>query len=186
MTDPTKLEELARKAASLFPLMPDGDDEAITCPLCGGDGDVAAEIYDATEAYAAGCQVFGVGPDLKVLSEFIAACDPDTILSLCEELQQLRVNYAKALEMLRDSTKATLEAGAALARAQQTQWVSVKERLPEKSGMYYVSGFDLDENDQEVRRVWVGYWNNPYWSLDHSRITHWALMMPLPAPPEVD
>jgi hypothetical protein len=62
------------------------------------------------------------------------------------------------------------------------EWNSVKERLPEESGMYIVTA-----NDGHAQRVSFVLWQkkNRMWNLtgarSYWRITHW---MPLPEPPE--
>lgn len=73
------------------------------------------------------------------------------------------------------------------------QWISVKERLPERNGEYIVTACDEGEpydeiiwNDTVV--VWAEYYkgcwiweeNNTEYSLD-GIVTHW---MPLPEPPK--
>lgn len=63
------------------------------------------------------------------------------------------------------------------------EWVSVKDRLPEESGMYIVTA-----NDGHAQRVSFVQWQkkNRMWNLtaarSYWRVTHW---MPLPEPPEV-
>ena len=62
------------------------------------------------------------------------------------------------------------------------EWVSVKDRLPEESGMYIVTA-----NDGHAQRVSFVQWQkkNRMWNLtgaiSYWRVTHW---MPLPPAPE--
>ena len=62
------------------------------------------------------------------------------------------------------------------------EWVSVKDRLPEESGMYIVTA-----NDGHAQRVSFVQWQkkNRMWNLtgarSYWRVTHW---MPLPQPPK--
>ena len=61
------------------------------------------------------------------------------------------------------------------------QWISVKDRLPEESGMYIVTA-----NDGHAQRVSFVLWQkkNRMWNLtgarSYWRITHWQ---PMPQPP---
>ena len=84
--------------------------------------------------------------------------------------------------------------------AARTQWISVKDRMPEKRGFYlvaspaplsrksfvYIALFatDLQEIDRynfegEHRPGWCSYYGDAGY-LEHKEITHW---MPLPEPP---
>ena len=60
----------------------------------------------------------------------------------------------------------------------QSEWISVDERLPERSGKYLVATFD--------RRVGIGnlidYYCDGDLSFDNYKITHW---MPLPEAPKM-
>ena len=62
------------------------------------------------------------------------------------------------------------------------EWVDVKDRLPEESGMYIVTA-----NDGHAQRVSFVQWQkkNRMWNLtgarSYWRVTHW---MPLPQPPK--
>ena len=62
------------------------------------------------------------------------------------------------------------------------EWVDVKDRLPEESGMYIVTA-----NDGHAQRVSFVQWQkkNRMWNLtgarSYWRVTHW---MPMPQPPE--
>ena len=62
------------------------------------------------------------------------------------------------------------------------QWISVKDRLPEESGMYIVTA-----NDGHAQRVSFVQWQkkNRMWNLtgarSYWRVTHW---MPMPQPPK--
>ena len=62
------------------------------------------------------------------------------------------------------------------------EWISVKDRLPEESGMYIVTA-----NDGHAQRVSFVQWQkkNRMWNLtgarSYWRVTHW---MPLPKPPK--
>lgn len=62
------------------------------------------------------------------------------------------------------------------------EWVDVKDRLPEESGMYIVTA-----NDGHAQRVSFVQWQkkNRMWNLtgarSYWRVTHW---MPLPEPPK--
>ena len=62
------------------------------------------------------------------------------------------------------------------------EWISVKDRLPEESGMYIVTA-----NDGHAQRVSFVLWQkkNRMWSLNGARsywrITHWQ---PMPQPPK--
>ena len=62
------------------------------------------------------------------------------------------------------------------------EWVDVKDRLPEESGMYIVTA-----NDGHAQRVSSVQWQkkNRMWNLtgarSYWRVTHW---MPLPEPPK--
>ena len=62
------------------------------------------------------------------------------------------------------------------------EWVDVKDRLPEESGMYIVTA-----NDGHAQRVSFVQWQkkNRMWNLtgarSYWRITHW---MPMPQPPK--
>ena len=62
------------------------------------------------------------------------------------------------------------------------EWVSVKDRLPEESGMYIVTA-----NDGHAQRVSFVQWQNKNrtWNLNGARsywrVTHW---MPMPQPPK--
>ena len=62
------------------------------------------------------------------------------------------------------------------------EWISVKERLPEESGMYIVTA-----NDGHAQRVSFVQWQkkNRMWNLNGARsywrVTHW---MPMPEPPK--
>ena len=62
------------------------------------------------------------------------------------------------------------------------EWISVKDRLPEESGMYIVTA-----NDGHAQRVSFVQWQkkNRMWNLtgarSYWRVTHW---MPLPQPPK--
>ena len=62
------------------------------------------------------------------------------------------------------------------------EWISVKERLPEESGMYIVTA-----NDGHAQRVSFVQWQkkNRMWNLtgarSYWRVTHW---MPMPHPPK--
>ena len=62
------------------------------------------------------------------------------------------------------------------------EWVSVKDRLPEESGMYIVTA-----NDGHAQRVSFVQWQkkNRMWNLtgarSYWRVTHW---MPMPQPPK--
>ena len=64
------------------------------------------------------------------------------------------------------------------------EWVDVKDRLPEESGMYIVTA-----NDGHAQRVSFVQWQkkNRMWNLtgarSYWRVTHW---MPLPHPPKGD
>ena len=64
------------------------------------------------------------------------------------------------------------------------EWVSVKDRLPEGSGMYIVTA-----NDGHAQRVSFVLWQkrNRMWSLtgarSYWRVTHWQ---PMPQPPKED
>ena len=64
------------------------------------------------------------------------------------------------------------------------EWVSVKDRLPEESGMYIVTA-----NDGHAQRVSFVLWQkkNRMWNLvgarSYWRVTHW---MPLPQPPKAE
>lgn len=61
----------------------------------------------------------------------------------------------------------------------KTEWISVEERLPERSGKYLVATFD--------GRVGIGnlidYYCDGDLSFDNYKVTHW---MPLPMPPKGD
>ena len=63
-----------------------------------------------------------------------------------------------------------------------TKWISVKDRLPEESGMYIVTA-----NDGHAQRVSFVLWQkkNRMWNLtgarSYWRITHWQ---PMPQPPK--
>ena len=63
----------------------------------------------------------------------------------------------------------------AIEELSKPRWISVTERLPEKSGDYLV--FD------DCRNLYVNEWHCllKKWQYDDSRITHW---MPLPEPPK--
>ena len=62
------------------------------------------------------------------------------------------------------------------------EWISVKERLPEESGMYIVTA-----NDGHAQRVSFVQWQkkNRMWNLtgarSYWRVTHWQ---PMPQPPK--
>ena len=62
------------------------------------------------------------------------------------------------------------------------EWLSVKDRLPEESGMYIVTA-----NDGHAQRVSFVQWQkkNRRWNLtgarSYWRVTHW---MPMPQPPK--
>ena len=62
------------------------------------------------------------------------------------------------------------------------EWVSVKDRLPEESGMYIVTA-----NDGHAHRVSFVQWQkkNRMWNLtgarSYWRVTHWQ---PIPQPPK--
>ena len=62
------------------------------------------------------------------------------------------------------------------------EWISVKERLPEESGMYIVTA-----NDGHAQRVSFVQWQkrNRMWNLTGARsywiVTHWQ---PIPQPPK--
>lgn len=62
------------------------------------------------------------------------------------------------------------------------EWVDVKDRLPEESGMYIVTA-----NDGHAHRVSFVKWQkkNRMWNLNGARsywrVTHW---MPMPQPPK--
>lgn len=62
------------------------------------------------------------------------------------------------------------------------EWVDVKDRLPEESGMYIVTA-----NDGHAQRVSFVQWQkkNRIWNLtgarSYWRVTHW---MPMPQPPK--
>ena len=62
------------------------------------------------------------------------------------------------------------------------EWISVKDRLPEESGMYIVTA-----NDGHAQRVSFVLWQkkNRMWNLtgarSYWRVTHWQ---PLPQPPK--
>ena len=62
------------------------------------------------------------------------------------------------------------------------EWVDVKDRLPEESGMYIVTA-----NDGHAQRVSFVQWQkkNRMWNLtgarSYWRVTHW---MPMPQPPK--
>ena len=64
------------------------------------------------------------------------------------------------------------------------EWVDVKDRLPEESGMYIVTA-----NDGHAQRVSFVQWQkkNRMWNLtgarSYWRVTHW---MPMPQPPKGD
>ena len=67
------------------------------------------------------------------------------------------------------------------------EWISVKDRLPEESGLYLTYGdieFVPDHNDQPNTykgikiRVFLREYHNLEWDW---RVTHW---MPLPEPPK--
>lgn len=64
------------------------------------------------------------------------------------------------------------------------EWVSVKDRLPEESGMYIVTA-----NDGHAQRVSFVLWQkrNRMWNLtgarSYWRVTHWQ---PMPQPPKED
>lgn len=79
------------------------------------------------------------------------------------------------------------------------KWISVAERLPEKSGQYltyetwvygraiytsYWTNSYQDKSEVEMygRALWYRY-DSEYGDYEVNRITHW---MPLPEPPEVD
>lgn len=104
------------------------------------------------------------------------------------EIQLLRQHYIKQ----RGSFPVTQESIAALGSGPLTgpkSWISVKDRLPEKSGAYLVyapsadpenplivsAWFELDEDGKGNMKGWqiVGPWAEA--------ITHW---MPLPVPPK--
>ena len=62
------------------------------------------------------------------------------------------------------------------------EWISVKERLPEESGMYIVTA-----NDGHAQRISFVQWQkrNRMWNLtgarSYWRVTHWQ---PIPQPPK--
>ena len=62
------------------------------------------------------------------------------------------------------------------------EWISVKDRLPEESGMYIVTA-----NDGHAQRISFVQWQkkNRMWNLtgtrSYWRVTHW---MPMPQPPK--
>lgn len=64
------------------------------------------------------------------------------------------------------------------------EWISVKDRLPEKGGYYLVVTDDAMISIEEFSKeklAWLGYdWDNAE-VYELIRITHW---MPLPEPPE--
>ena len=80
---------------------------------------------------------------------------------------------------------AELEKEVELARA--AGWISVKDRLPDKSGSYLVM---LDNVLATHLAMNVHYWNakDGYWrgSEAHSRIVGISHWMPLPEPPKED
>lgn len=55
-----------------------------------------------------------------------------------------------------------------------SKWISVKDRLPESYGKYWV--FRGGKCHTEV-------WNNTGWAYNNTSVTHW---MPLPEPPKTE
>ncbi|MCP3682110.1 MAG: DUF551 domain-containing protein [bacterium] len=54
-------------------------------------------------------------------------------------------------------------------------WISVKDKLPDKYGTYWVY---RQKCNKQHARVWNGTW----WAYDGNEITHWAYF---PEPPEL-
>ena len=68
----------------------------------------------------------------------------------------------------------------------QSGWVSVKERLPEKDGMYIVHTKNLTGHSPLGLNVFVAEYilsDFVFYGWEDNRITHW---MPLPEPPKGD
>ena len=84
------------------------------------------------------------------------------------------------LEQLRNAPVTILQEESTIEVMQE--WISVKDRLPEESGMYIVTA-----NDGHAQRVSFVQWQkkNRMWNLTEARsywrVTHW---MPLPEPPK--
>lgn len=85
--------------------------------------------------------------------------------------ERILTAYKNAIDALQNEQGVTLQ-----------EWVSVKDRLPEESGMYIVTA-----NDGHAQRVSFVQWQkkNRMWNLtgarSYWRVTHW---MPLPKPPK--
>ena len=60
-----------------------------------------------------------------------------------------------------------------------TDWISVKDRMPEKEGRYLVYAPGTNNMGEIIMRI-IPHRDNKY-IRDESTITHW---MPLPAPPK--
>ena len=64
---------------------------------------------------------------------------------------------------------------------QTAEWTSVKDRLPDKEGIYLVYAPSSDDNTPLIKTIW---YDNPGWGLILAwakSITHW---MPLPETPK--
>lgn len=99
-------------------------------------------------------------------------------------------------EMMRSNWKAQMAFlgygpdGLALPQKKTSGWISVKDRLPEKDGLYLVYGMSeaMRELLPDCVPIWLCYWRRKYegwYDIEMCRgydfITHW---MPLPEPPK--
>lgn len=105
---------------------------------------------------------------LKTIDEVITKCE-SAIPATPAQVHELagETNATKAIRFLIRNFDA--------ADVRENRWISVKERLPEKPGIYAVwtaKGFG--------NHLSASNWDGESWSL---RVTHW---MPLPEPPKED
>lgn len=71
-------------------------------------------------------------------------------------------------------------------------WISVKDRLPEKDDVYIIclnsAYYDRDKGVIHYKMVYYAFWDYGHWDLEEcyaneEDVTHW---MPFPEPPEED
>ena len=65
-----------------------------------------------------------------------------------------------------------------------SEWISVKDRLPEKNGKYLVCVDGGKIIPRYVITCW--YWNGKFEDFQHYTTRFVSFWMPLPEPPEVD